>query len=801
MLKYQRAHYHSLLKILSILVILYLASIAQPSTASTSQTIPAPILNVCLEGPPVCDYSEIQAALNASSSDATIRIGSGVYSEQLTLKSHVTLMAAEGITPTITAISGPLVSGTDLVSVTLRGLIFDGQDQASVGIDLQDSHLTIEDSVVQNLRGSDGVETDIEGGAAFGIRTLGTGHLIISNVQITGIRGGSGWAVQGGYFGSGDLRQPGAGGLAVALWLEGAISLTAEKLSISNMIGGASGNYREHPYPCTDSTVASAGRAVGVYASGDNRLDLRSSQLYALEAGLPCHDEYPYSGDCPGQSSAVGLQINGGTIHLVDTNISDLSLGTGSGSVTAMIIAETSATRIDRNMISNLSTYGRSALAPVFPHSPVCYSQPVFSTGIDVSTSESVAIEHNNVSDLGDCSIGMLAQDIDSTTIRGNQIMRLTGCRERPVAGIIMSGASEATIASNYIAELRGADGAEGYMGSIFAAGNATGIVISKVHSLSLFNNIVRSIIAGKGIPSSWPGGWAPPGGTAASIAVSDVAGQIQNNSFYSTSVPINEEAPHVTGQAIGLLLGNGTDILAMNNAIVAHGIGIYTTGNVRVTAGLNAFWDNGTDYSPTVRRLDNLYVNPEFVDPATGDFHLSPDSPLIDAGTNVQMITTDYDGNARPIDGTGDGQYNVDIGAYEYWPGLRHSSLTVDLLSAFAGDSLRYRLTILNPLAQSSLNVVFTDTIPAQATYVVDSLSTSAGIANYADGQITWHGELPAAGQVVVEFSLLLKDALAESYFLTNQGVLVDTMGNQISVAVTTLVNPHIAYFPLVRR
>ena len=72
-----------------------------------------------------------------------------------------------------------------------------------------------------------------------------------------------------------------------------------------------------------------------------------------------------------------------------------------------------------------------------------------------------------------------------------------------------------------------------------------------------------------------------------------------------------------------------------------------------------NSFWNttsacSGTSYDSTG---DNLTVDPELVDAEGGDYHLSPGSPLEDAGYD----DSDYD----DIDGS-----RNDIGAY----GGRHS-------------------------------------------------------------------------------------------------------------------------------
>lgn len=65
-----------------------------------------------------------------------------------------------------------------------------------------------------------------------------------------------------------------------------------------------------------------------------------------------------------------------------------------------------------------------------------------------------------------------------------------------------------------------------------------------------------------------------------------------------------------------------------------------------------------------------NIDVDPGFA--LSGDFHLMPDSPCIDAGTNSPtggLPAQDADGNPRSLDGNGDGQAVTDMGAYEFNP------------------------------------------------------------------------------------------------------------------------------------
>ncbi len=44
-----------------------------------------------------------------------------------------------------------------------------------------------------------------------------------------------------------------------------------------------------------------------------------------------------------------------------------------------------------------------------------------------------------------------------------------------------------------------------------------------------------------------------------------------------------------------------------------------------------------------------NIDADPLFVDPSTGDYHLQPNSPCIDAADPASTVATDFDGDARP--------------------------------------------------------------------------------------------------------------------------------------------------------
>lgn len=64
-----------------------------------------------------------------------------------------------------------------------------------------------------------------------------------------------------------------------------------------------------------------------------------------------------------------------------------------------------------------------------------------------------------------------------------------------------------------------------------------------------------------------------------------------------------------------------------------------------------------------------NIAGDPLF---AADSVYLTPDSPCIDSGSNAAVpveVTTDLFGNPRIVDGNGDDESVVDMGAHEFQP------------------------------------------------------------------------------------------------------------------------------------
>ncbi len=165
-------------------------------------------------------------------------------------------------------------------------------------------------------------------------------------------------------------------------------------------------------------------------------------------------------------------------------------------------------------------------------------------------------------------------------------------------------------------------------------------------------------------------------------IYIASSAPRITNNVFAAngrTEVWVEGSFPHIINNSIlgaggpetvGIELLGASHARLVNNIIAFAGYGVRGDGVAAADIRHNDVWMNvvanyeGVEAGPT-----NLSVEPQLRDPASGDYHLQPGSPLIDAGTATEAPTTDLDGEARPVDGDGDGIVEADIGADEYYP------------------------------------------------------------------------------------------------------------------------------------
>ena len=156
------------------------------------------------------------------------------------------------------------------------------------------------------------------------------------------------------------------------------------------------------------------------------------------------------------------------------------------------------------------------------------------------------------------------------------------------------------------------------------------------------------------------------------------VRSHIQNNLIYAnTEAGILSDAKHEEAELLvvnNTIAGNAGDgvvfkrsaaqVRLVNNIISENGrYGLVCESDPVGQAANNDLWNNAIDgYDRCTPGTSDISADPLFVDRAAADFHLTFDSPCIDAGTSDGAPATDIEGIARP---QGEG---VDIGAHELW-------------------------------------------------------------------------------------------------------------------------------------
>ena len=106
-------------------------------------------------------------------------------------------------------------------------------------------------------------------------------------------------------------------------------------------------------------------------------------------------------------------------------------------------------------------------------------------------------------------------------------------------------------------------------------------------------------------------------------------------------------------------------DVVIRNNIIKASNY----DGGIRISGGVQPVSELTIDHNffacdSELYGTNYLTGDPKWVNPSAGDYHLQSTSLAIDAGSNIDAPSVDFDGNPRP-QGTA-----FDVGAYEYGSG-----------------------------------------------------------------------------------------------------------------------------------
>lgn len=113
----------------------------------------------------------------------------------------------------------------------------------------------------------------------------------------------------------------------------------------------------------------------------------------------------------------------------------------------------------------------------------------------------------------------------------------------------------------------------------------------------------------------------------------------------------------------------------------------------------------------------------------------------------------------------------------------------TVNRAQAAPGAHLAYTIQIDNIGSDPAIGVMMTDTLPADVTYVNNSLSATGGSAGIAGGVITWTGNISDSAQVIVSFTAYVNPGTTEGTIIENIAELAGPGGTLSDSATTTVI------------
>jgi len=255
-------------------------------------------------------------------------------------------------------------------------------------------------------------------------------------------------------------------------------------------------------------------------------------------------------------------------------------------------------------------------------------------------------------------------------------------------------------------------------------------------------NNQITGLTTGIHITNTSPGGPLISNNTilksvSQGIDVRDASPTIVSNVIQSgnsgifiqngTALIINNTIVK-TPYALYVAVGSEASLLANNILAFSSAAGIWG-GNSQTPVQHNLFFGNAQDYMGTSGGPGDVHQDPLFVNSNADDYHLSNNSPAIDAGQDnvIQNGWTDRDGNAR-IHGA-----HVDIGAYESGstsaPQKPSITLQPQSQSVVVGQSVTFTVTASGTSPLTYVWQKNDQDIPGaanQSSYVISSVALS---------------------------------------------------------------------------
>ena len=260
---------------------------------------------------------------------------------------------------------------------------------------------------------------------------------------------------------------------------------------------------------------------------------------------------------------------------------------------------------------------------------------------------------------------------------------------------------------------------------------------------------------------------------------------------LHSTIARNGSDEPTASGGGDGSGIHVAAGSVALTNTIlVSHTVGVYVASGTTATLESTLWWANDVNWDGegTVYHSGDHTGDPAFVAPDAGDYHIGLTSAAIDEGVDAG-VTSDMDGHPRPI-GAG-----FDLGADECTRlDLSPSRKIASPDQADAGEMLTYTVVLLNSGYLSAANTLFFDALPARTTYVSGSAQATSGVLTDTDG-IRWTGTLTPNQAVTITYRV----TVTEKTFIENTAIVTDQYGTVTTL--TAWVNARRLYLPVVEK
>jgi parallel beta-helix repeat protein len=388
-------------------------------------------------------------------------------------------------------------------------------------------------------------------------------------------------------------------------------------------------------------------------------------------------------------------------------------------------------------------------------------SSPSFGDGGGIRIqSASPTITENVIADNQGCVGPGISIRFGSPSIRRNSVLRNSqfGCSGGTGGGgIAIVGASSAQILDNVIADnvLTSADGggialfAAGtpvIRGNVIRGNTATGLSpCARGGGISLVN-VSDATITGNLITQNSAG----CGGGVAWLVPSGARGPVLLNNTIADNLGAVGSAVFADGfDARSELVNN---ILVASPGQTAVHCGSFNDPNPPLFRFNDVWSPSGDAYggicTDQTGVSGNVSADPVFVSPSSGNYHLALPSPAVEAGDSTApgLPASDIDGQARIVDGDGDGIAHVDLGADELAPPpvLIVPGTIIANATSPAGTPVSYMVSVSAP-ADPHVSLVCAppsgSIFPIGATTVACVATDSAGAGATASFQVVVRG------------------------------------------------------------